>query len=47
VSTHLDKYRKPSIEFWKLFSKQYADIDLDESFYSGDCAGRKINPTTK
>ena len=47
VSTHLDRYRKPSIEFWKLFVERVGEIDLQNSFYCGDCAGRKVNPTTK
>ena len=52
VSTHLDKYRKPSIYFWKLFEDRLSrisgqKINYDESFYCGDCAGRKFNPTTK
>ena len=47
VSTHFDKYRKPSVEFWKLFSERYPGLDYENSFYCGDCAGRKVNPTTK
>lgn len=48
VSTHLDKYRKPSIYFWKVFENNLnIPIDYSESFYCGDCAGRKCNPTSK
>ena len=52
MSTHLDKYRKPSVYFWKLFEQRIKvneglDIDIDQSFYCGDCAGRKMNPTRK
>ena len=47
VSTHLDRYRKPSIEFWKLFAERVGEIDFMNSFYCGDSAGRKVNPTTK
>lgn len=46
VSTHLDRYRKPSVYFWRLF-EQRTPIDYAYSFYCGDCAGRKMNPTTK
>jgi bifunctional polynucleotide phosphatase/kinase len=48
VSTHLDKYRKPSIYFWDLFLHRCeSPIDYEKSFYCGDCAGRLYNPTTK
>lgn len=47
VSTHLDRYRKPSILLWKLFAERVSEIDLMSSFYCGDSAGRKVNPTTK
>ena len=47
VSTHLDRYRKPSIEFWKLFAEKVDEIDFKSSFFCGDSAGRKVNPTTK
>lgn len=51
VSTHLDKYRKPSVYFWRKFEERLnfesKEVDYESSFYCGDCAGRKMNPTTK
>ena len=48
VSTHLDRYRKPSVFFWRLFENACpVPIDYENSFYCGDCAGRKLNPTSK
>lgn len=52
VSTHLDRYRKPSVYFWRVFEKRLEEvdgvkIDYEASFYCGDCAGRKVNPTSK
>ena len=48
MSTHLDRYRKPSYYFWQLFlDHSKIPVDYELSFYSGDCAGRKYNPTTK
>jgi len=52
VSTHLDKYRKPSVYFWRKFEERLKartglEIDYASSFYTGDCAGRKMNPTSK
>lgn len=45
VSTHLDHFRKPSILFWECFAS--TTIDIENSFYCGDSAGRRVNPTTK
>jgi hypothetical protein len=28
VSTHLDRYRKPSIELWKLFAERVGEIEF-------------------
>ncbi|KAI5644290.1 polynucleotide kinase 3 phosphatase domain-containing protein [Phthorimaea operculella] len=39
-------YRKPSVGMWKILSEQKNDgikIDMDESFYCGDAAGRLAN----
>ena len=52
VSTHLDKYRKPSVYFWRKFEERLKartgqSIDYESSFYCGDCAGRRMNPTSK
>lgn len=42
VSTSDDKYRKPSIEMWRIMVNHYhGQIDPTLSFFCGDSAGRK------
>lgn len=44
ASTHVDLYRKPCIGMWELFLERLGDnvtINMEESFYVGDAAGRK------
>ncbi|KAL5697550.1 hypothetical protein ACHQM5_028680 [Ranunculus cassubicifolius] len=39
-----DAYRKPKVGMWRLMEKYYNSgikVDMDESFYVGDAAGRK------
>jgi len=43
AATESDKYRKPSKGMWEHFKENFSkgtDIDLGESFYVGDAAGR-------
>jgi bifunctional polynucleotide phosphatase/kinase len=41
VSTENDIYRKPLTGIWNIINKLYKNINIDESFYCGDAAGRK------
>ncbi|GBP93733.1 hypothetical protein EVAR_84684_1 [Eumeta japonica] len=46
IATGRGHYRKPSIGMWKVLVEQKNDnipIDINESFYVGDAAGRKAN----
>ncbi|KAI5474580.1 bifunctional polynucleotide phosphatase/kinase [Pseudohyphozyma bogoriensis] len=44
-----DHYRKPGTGLWDLFAESYnggVDVDLSQSFYVGDAAGRPETPQT-
>ena len=45
-----DRYRKPSPAMWRHFCKNLngaLEIDMKESFYCGDAAGRPATTTSK
>eukprot|EP00299_Pterocystis_sp_00344_P011833 c5586_g1_i1.p1 GENE.c5586_g1_i1~~c5586_g1_i1.p1 ORF type:complete len:312 (-),score=46.10 c5586_g1_i1:70-1005(-) len=49
MSTEDDKFRKPNTAMWKHFTtemNQNVPIDLANSFFCGDAAGRKANSST-
>ena len=44
VASHEDEYRKPGTAMWELFTQKYngkSKVDMKNSFYCGDAAGRK------
>ena len=46
VSTGENHFRKPSIEIWNFFAascNKKIEVDMKESFYVGDAAGRPKN----
>jgi len=40
VGRGCEEYRKPSTGLWDLMCKQYGDMNVKESFFCGDAAGR-------
>jgi bifunctional polynucleotide phosphatase/kinase len=50
AATENDKYRKPSKGMWEYFKENFSkgkDVELDESFYIGDAAGRPASKSKK
>ncbi|RNA23553.1 bifunctional polynucleotide phosphatase kinase-like [Brachionus plicatilis] len=46
IATGENHFRKPSVEMWKFFEEncnKMEEVDMDESFYCGDAAGRPKN----
>lgn len=50
AATQSDKFRKPAVGMWELLKDRIfkgSKIDMGESFYCGDAAGRPATATRK
>lgn len=49
IATDDDEFRKPGTKMWDLFLEHNGDVkvDMENSFYCGDAAGRKATANRK
>lgn len=49
IATADDEFRKPGTKMWEFFLQNNGDVEVDmaQSFYCGDAAGRKASEGRK